>query len=566
MKNLDQTYSRKYLSKELNPKNESELKTVYQQLLDYKINSVDNLKSFLEFWSELNSIVDEAISISYVNMTVDTKDKAAEAEYLHYIENISPIIDPFENSLQEKFLASSFIDQLDNSYYAVFIKKTKSEKEIYRKENIDLFIQDAKLSQNYQKITGSWMVEYEGKNYTVQQMAVFQENPDRIIREKTYRARVDVHLKDAEQLEDLFDEMLKIRTQAARNAGFANYRDYAFVSKGRFDYTPQDCLNMHDSIAETLVPLISEWTKEKCKKLGITSLRPWDLYVDPDGYGIIKAFDSEKELCDKTEKIFSSLNPIIGGYFQYMREHKLLDLSSREGKAPGGYMTELSEKRVPFIFMNAVGSKRDVDTLLHEAGHSFHAFQARDQFLKSYRSSPLEFAEVASMSMELLGRPYFHNVYKQEEITRVKREQLIKIVEFFPFMSMIDSFQHWVYTTEDNGRDARGKKWQELNRRFQPFLDMSGLDRIEKTRWQYPHVYTSPFYYIEYGIAQLGALQFWRNSLVNEKEAIEYYLKALSLGGSVPLPKLFESGNISFVMDKKSLQDLVNLIKKEISE
>jgi oligoendopeptidase F len=323
---------------------------------------------------------------------------------------------------------------------------------------------------------------------------------------------------------------------------------------------------MHDSIAETLVPLISEWTKEKCKKLGITSLRPWDLYVDPDGYGIIKAFDSEKELCDKTEKIFSALNPIIGGYFQYMREHKLLDLSSREGKAPGGYMTELSEKRVPFIFMNAVGSKRDVDTLLHEAGHSFHAFQARDQFLKSYRSSPLEFAEVASMSMELLGRPYFHNVYKKEEITRVKREQLIKIVEFFPFMSMIDSFQHWVYTTEDNGREARGKKWQELNRRFQPFLDMSGLDRIEKTRWQYPHVYTSPFYYIEYGIAQLGALQFWRNSLVNEKEAIEYYLKALSLGGSVPLPKLFESGNISFVMDKKSLQDLVNLIKKEISE
>jgi oligoendopeptidase F len=496
---------------------------------------------------------------------VDTKNKAAETEYLHFIENISPIIDPFENFLQEKFLSSPFIKELDNDYYAVYIRKTKSEKQIYRKENLDLFIQDAKLSQNYQKIAGSWMVDYEGKKYTVQQMAVFQENQDRDIREKTYKARVDVHLKDSEQLEDLFDEMLKIRTQAARNAGFANYRDYAFVSKGRFDYTAQDCLNMHDSIADALVPLISDWTKEKCKKLGITSLRPWDLYVDPDGYGTIQAFEDEKELCDKVEKIFSSMNPVTNAYFTYMRENKLLDLFSREGKAPGGYMTEFSERRVPFIFMNAVGSKRDVDTLLHEAGHSFHAFQARDQFLKSYRSSPLEFAEVASMSMELLARPYFHNVYKPEEVERVKREQLIKIIEFFPFMSMIDSFQHWVYTTEDNGREARGNKWQELNRKFQPFLDMSGLEKIEKTRWQYPHVYTSPFYYIEYGIAQLGALQIWRNSLANEKQAIEYYLKALSLGGSVPLPKLFESGNISFVMDKKSLQELVNLIKKEIS-
>lgn len=566
MKTLDKKYDRKYLPKEFNPKNENELKSIYQNLLDYDIQSLQDLESFLEFWSELAAVVDEAGSLAYVNMTVDTKNKAAESEYLHIVENIYPITDPFENSLKEKFLSSPFIDKLDNQYYALFIKRTKSEKEIYRQENVDLFVQDAKLSQTYQKITGSWMVDYEGKKYTVQQMAIFQENQDRIIREKSYHARVNVHLKDKDALEDLFDEMLKVRTQTARNAGFANYRDYAFVLKGRFDYTPQDCLNMHEGIAETLVPLISEWTKEKCSKLGITSLRPWDLYVDPDGYGAIKAFENDNELCDKVEKVFSSLHPLTGAYFKYMRENKLLDLSSREGKAPGGYMTELSERRVPFIFMNAVGSKRDVDTLLHEAGHSFHAFQAREQILKSYRSSPLEFAEVASMSMELLGRPYFHYVYKPEEITRVKREQLIKIVEFFPFMSMIDSFQHWVYTTEDNGREARGKKWQELNRKFQPYLDMSGLDEIEKTRWQYPHVYTSPFYYIEYGIAQLGALQVWRNSLQNEKEAVEYYLKALSLGGSAPLPELFQSGNISFVMDKKSLQDLVDLIKKQISE
>lgn len=563
---LEKKYDRKYLPKEFNPRNENELDSIYKNLVDYPIQSLQDLESFLEFWSELSAIIDEAGSLAYVNMTVDTKNKTAESEYLHIVEKVYPITDPYENSLKEKFLSSPFLNQLDNEYYALFIKRTKSEKEIYRQENTELFVQDAKLSQTYQKITGSWMVDYEGKKYTVQQMAIFQENPDRNIREKSYQARVNVHLNDKEALEDLFDEMLKVRTQIARNAGFANYRDYAFVAKGRFDYTPKDCLDMHEAIAETLVPLISEWTKEKCTKLGITSLRPWDLYVDPDGHGSIKAFDNDNELCDKVEKIFYSLNPLTGAYFKYMRDNKLLDLSSREGKAPGGYMTELSERRVPFIFMNAVGSKRDVDTLLHEAGHSFHAFQAREQILKSYRSSPLEFAEVASMSMELLGRPYFQYVYKPEEVTRVRREQLIKIVEFFPFMSMIDSFQHWVYTTDDNGREARGKKWQELNRKFQPFLDMTGLDEIEKTRWQYPHVYTSPFYYIEYGIAQLGALQVWRNSLQNEKQAVEYYLKALSLGGSTPLPKLFESAKISFVMDKKSLQELVDLIKKEISE
>jgi hypothetical protein len=288
-------------------------------------------------------------------------------------------------------------------------------------------------------------------------------------------------------------------------------------------------------------------------------------FVYPSIDTLIKPFETEEEFCDKVQKIFEGVHPKTGEYFKYMRENKLLDLSSREGKAPGGYMTELSEKRVPFIFMNAVGTKRDVDTLLHEGGHSIHAFQARDQILKSYRSSPLEFAEVASMSMELLGRPFFQHVYKQEDLERVKKEQLIKIVEFFPFMSMIDSFQHWVYTTEDNGREARGKKWQELNRRFQPYLDMSGMDEIEKTRWQYSHIYTVPFYYIEYGIAQVGALQVWKNSLKDPKKAVDDYLAGLALGGSKPLPELFKAANISFAMDKNTLKELVSIIKDQVA-
>ena len=561
---LNKNFPRKYISPDFSPKDKDGLIAVYDKLLSYPVSSEKEFIEFIEFWSEFACVVDEAGSIAYVKMTCDTKSKEADDEYLHLVQNIFPICHEYEDKVKKKFLGSEFLNKIDQSYFGLFIKQTKSEDEIYRKENIDLFTKDSVLCQNYQKITGAWMVDYDGKRQTTQQIMVYQENPDRSIRESAYRARVAVHMEDVSKLEDLYDEMLVVRKQIAINAGFKNYRDYKFVANARFDYTPEDCLRFHSAIEESLVPLLTEWNKEKCKKLNISSLRPWDLYVDPDSKGMIKAFDTEEEFCDKVQKIFEDVHPKTGEYFRFMRENKLLDLSSREGKAPGGYMTELSERRVPFIFMNAVGTKRDVDTLLHEGGHSIHAFQAREQVLKGYRSSPLEFAEVASMSMELLGRPFFKYVYKPEDIERVKKEQLVKIVEFFPFMSMIDSFQHWVYTTEDNGREARGKKWQELNRRFQPYLDMSGMDEIEKTRWQYPHVYTVPFYYIEYGIAQVGALQVWKNSLKNPKKAVDDYLSGLALGGSKPLPDLFKAANISFAMDKNTLSELVSIIKEQV--
>ncbi len=561
---INKDFPRKYISPDFSAKDKDGLIAAYGKLLSYPISTEKEFLQFIEFWSEFACVIDEAGSLAYVKMTCDTKSKEADDEYLHLVQNIFPVCHEYEDKVKKKFLGSEFLNTIDQSYYGLFIKQTKSEDEIYRKENIDLFTKDSVLCQNYQKITGAWMVDFDGKRQTTQQIMVYQENPDRSIRESAYRARVAVHMEDISKLEDLYDEMLAVRKQIAINAGFKNYRDYKFVANARFDYTPEDCLRFHSAIEESLVPLLSEWNKEKCNKLDISSLRPWDLYVDPDSKGIIKAFDTEEEFCDKVQKIFEDVHPKTGEYFRFMRENKLLDLSSREGKAPGGYMTELSERRVPFIFMNAVGTKRDVDTLLHEGGHSIHAFQAREQLLKGYRSSPLEFAEVASMSMELLGRPFFNYVYKSEDIERVKKEQLVKIVEFFPFMSMIDSFQHWVYTTEDNGREARGKKWQELNRKFQPYLDMSGMDEIEKTRWQYPHVYTVPFYYIEYGIAQIGALQVWKNSLKNPKKAVDDYLSGLALGGSKPLPELFKAANISFAMDKNTLSELVSIIKEQV--
>lgn len=564
---LTKTWQRKFVPAQFSPESKDDVEKEFNSLLNSDVGTHKSLVKYLDHWSELMAVIEEAMSRAYVNMTIDTKNTEDEKKYMHIIEHIMPVMEDYLHKLKIKLFASPAVDMLDKDYYALFLKSAKTDTEIFKVENIPFFVEDTKLSQKYQKISGAWMVEFEGKKYTVQQMALFQEEQNRDLRERAYRAKTEVHMKDVPVLEDLYDAMLINRKKIAVGAGLSDYREYMFKAKHRFDYTPDDCLRFHDAIAEVIVPVLSEWMKVKTEKLKIGAIRPWDIYVDPDGHGVIKAFADDTELCSKVSRVFNNMDKNLGGYFDFMQKNQLLDLGSREGKAPGGYMTDLSERRVPFIFMNAVGSRRDVDTLLHEMGHSIHAFQAREQVLSVYRTSPLEFAEVASMSMELLARKYFDIIYTPEQIEIVKKDQLKKILEFFPFMSMIDSFQHWVYTNSVNGRIERGDKWQELAKRFQPFLDMSGMDDIARTRWQYPHIYTVPFYYIEYGIAQIGALQVWHNSLkIGEKHAINKYLEALQLGGSKPLPELFKTADINFAMDKKTLQELVNLIREEVGE
>ncbi|HMZ60004.1 MAG TPA: M3 family metallopeptidase, partial [Leptospiraceae bacterium] len=310
-------YERKFFSKTFDPRNREELEKEYIEFLKEDVQTKEGLERFTEKWSELAAIVDEAGSLSYVGMTSDTKNEKAEKDYLHLVENIFPLCQVYEDRVKEKFLSSPALNQLNSEYYALFIKQVRSEKEIYREENISLHTKDSLLAQNYQKITGAWMAEFEGKRRTMQEINVFLESPDRDLRERAYRTRVGVHLQDAENLENLFDEMLSTRAKIASNAGFSNYRDYKFVAGGRFDYTPSDCLRFHDAISETIVPLLSEWTKEKCNKLGISSLRPWDISADPEAKEQIRAFSSEEEFLEKTGKVFDSIHPRLGNYFQF---------------------------------------------------------------------------------------------------------------------------------------------------------------------------------------------------------------------------------------------------------
>jgi oligoendopeptidase F len=386
----------------------------------------------------------------------------------------------------------------------------------------------------------------------------FLEETDRATREEAWRARMDAKLADAAALDDLYDRMIELRQRLARNAGFDNYRDYKFQEMKRFDYTPEQCMAFHEAIAKHIVPVVARHMQERKRKLGVDTLRPWDLEVDPDGAPPLKPFEDVARLKEGCERIVRQLDPDLAGFFQGMVDQGLLDLESRQGKAPGGYMDMLPDTGAGFIFMNAVGTKDDVETLLHEGGHAFHYYLARRQPLTSYHQTSHEFSEVASMSMELLSRPYLSEFYSEEELKRLLPDQLKSTLRFFPFMSMIDSFQHWVYTTDgDNGAEARRRKWVELEGKFRPSLDWTGLEQYREIGWQYLHVFEVPFYYIEYGIAQLAALRIWLNSLEDEHAAVEAYKRGLALGGSRPLPDLFEAAGAGFALDDKTVRAIV---------
>jgi oligoendopeptidase F len=372
-------------------------------------------------------------------------------------------------------------------------------------------------------------------------------------------------LREADALEEIFEQLLALRQEVALAAGFANYRDYMFARKERFDYTPEDCVRFHEAIEHHIVPLARELQRERARKLGVDPLRPWDLAVDPDQHAPLAPFRASSELLEKSHAIFAQLDPRLADYFQVLRAQELVDLDNRKGKAPGGYQSTLAEARVPFIFMNAVGTHRDVETMLHEAGHAFHALAAREQPLHAYRSAPIEFCEVASMGMELLAAPHLPAFYREEETRRAQRTHLEGIINFFPWMATVDAFQHWLYLHPGHSREERRAAWLGLMDRFGGIEDWSGFEANRAVVWHRQlHIFEIPFYYVEYGIAQLGALQLWRAAQADRPGAINRYLAGLSLGGSRPLPELFEASGLAFDFTDTTIAPLMREVKAEL--
>lgn len=547
----------------------SQVKPLFARLENQigKCQSASELEQWLQDWSELSAALDEEASRRHIAMTCHTDNAEAEKAFLHFVEHIEPQLKPRQFQLEKLFIAHPQRSKLPSPRYDVFVRDVQNHVELFREANVALETEEAKGGQQYQKLSGALTVTFRGEERTLVQMGKYLEEPDRPLRQEAWELVARRRLQEREQFEEQFEQLVKLRGQIAANSGFQNYRDYAFRSKGRFDYTPEDCAKFHDAVASEVLPALRELQAGRRKQLGWEKLRPWDLAVDPMNRPALKPFEKVEDMVTRSQRIFNKLDGELAGGFQRMQDLKLLDLANRKGKAPGGYQSTLNEARLPFIFMNAVGQQRDVETILHEAGHAFHALATRDEDLLAYRSAPIEFCEVASMSMELLGNEFIEEFYPAAEAQRARRTHLEGIISVLAWIATVDAFQHWIYTHPGHSRAERAAAWNALMDRFAGDVDWSGYEEARAHLWHRQlHIFLYPFYYIEYGIAQLGALQVWANSKRDQAKALRDYKTALALGGSKPLPELFATAGCRFQFDAATIKPLVELVRAELAK
>jgi oligoendopeptidase F len=544
----------------------SNLRPLYESLQQRELKCQACLERLILDRSELDAAVREAAAVLYINMTCHTDDAPSKKAYLYFVEGVEPELRRAGFELDKKIAKSPHASKLDRARYEVLLRDLRTDVELFRDENVPLMTEDTKLGQQYSEICGAMMVEFRGREHTLPQMAKYLEETDRATREEAWRLVAERRFRDHEKLSDIFDEMIRIRHQIALNAGFANYRDYMFKAKHRFDYTPADCEAFHRGAEQVCVPLYRQLNRERAEALKIGVLRPWDLDVDVKGREPLRPFDHADQLVEGSSRIFHRIDGSLGAMFDTLRDGTSLDLESRKGKAPGGYQQHRDRSRKPFIFMNAAGRHDDLQTMLHEAGHAFHAILSKDEPLLHYRHAPLEFAEVASMGMELLAQPYLDEFYAEPEAERARRSHLEELVRLVPWVARIDAFQHWIYTNPTHTRAQRTATWRELETRFGAEIDWSGFESHRDMNWQRQlHLFEVPFYYIEYGIAQLGALQLWLHARRNERTTLQNYQRALALGGSRPIPQLFGAAELEFKFGPEVMKSLFDEVRGELA-
>ncbi|HYE60912.1 MAG TPA: M3 family oligoendopeptidase [Phycisphaerales bacterium] len=554
------------------------LEPLFKALLERPVRSAEELEAWLLDRSELAAACSEGRANLYISMSCDTDGKAAQQAYASYIENVAPRLTPLFFELDKRLVELAKKFPLDAGRYGVLLRAAQADVELFREENVPLETELAKLSQKYDQIAGAMSVQFEGEEKTLPQMAKYQELPDRAKREAAWRTVMDRRFQDVTAINDVYEEMVALRTKVGRNAGFEDYVGYAFKSKHRFDYGVEACRQFHAGVEEAIVPLVREFDRKRAADLKLDALRPWDFGVDPKGRGPLKPFNGGKDLMDKSLATFRRLDARLAEMFARLgtgeesrgaRDGACLDLDSRKGKAPGGYQYMRDRTRRPFIFMNAAGMHKDVETMVHEAGHAFHSMLCEEEPLVEYRHSPIEFAEVASMSMELLSMPHWRSFYaSDEDWARAAREQLKHSLLLLPWIAQIDAFQLWVYGNPKHTREERATFWLGLDERFGSRIDWTGLEKYRRWIWQRQlHLFSHPFYYIEYGIARLGALQLWLHSLEKgEKSAVELYIKGLSLGGSRPLPELFRASGLTFDFGPDAVKRIAERVRVELDK
>jgi oligoendopeptidase F len=541
----------------------------FEELVNRPILSKQELEKWLLDLREVEAFVSEVACWRQIKMTCDTTDKSLEEAFTYFCMEIQPKMQPYADALNKKLIASPFTQELDQSTYYTYLRSVKKSIDLFRTENIPLQAELSVLQQQYGTIAGKMTIEMEGQEYTLQQAAKFLEHENREVREEAYRKIQDRRLQDKTEMHDLFSTLIQKRHQVAVNAGFKNYRDYKFAELGRFDYTKEDCFQFHEAVKLHVLPLIDKIYTRKKNKLGLDTLKPWDTEAEPAGTKPLRPFTDGKDLYEKSVACFEKLNPFFADCLKKMNELKHFDLESRKGKAPGGYNCPLAESGAPFIFMNAAGQMSDVTTMVHEGGHAIHSFLAHPLSLSAFKEYPMEIAEVASMSMELFTMNHWQSFFSNpEDLKRAQEHQLERTITIFPWIAIIDKFQHWVYENPSHTIEERTAEWLLILKEFSTnSIDYTGLEAYREIGWQRQlHLFEVPFYYIEYGIAQLGAIGMWMQYQQNPSQALENYMNALALGGTKTLPELYQTAGLQFDFSPAYVKNLMDFTNQELEK
>ena len=557
---------RRFLPDDLKIDSWNKVEKYFLDLRERKISSKKELEHWLLDWSELDAVLSEDLAWRYIRMTCDTANPEFVKAYTFYITEIEPKISPFGNEFNKKLIDSSFLKELDQEKYRIYLRSVRKAVDIFRTENIPLFTEQNTESQKFGSISGDQTIHYKDQELTMQRGASMLKETDRGTREEVWKMMQERREKDVDTLNTLYTKLIGLRNKIALNAGFLNYRDYKFASLGRFDYGVKDCFDFHDSILNEIVPNNILADKERREKLGLVTLRPWDMDVDVTGKDPLRPFINSADLISRSVSCFYKVRHYFGECLETMNAMKHLDLDSRKGKAPGGYNYPLFEIGVPFIFMNSVGTHRDLVTMVHEGGHAVHSFLSRNLEITEFKSIPSEVAELASMSMELISMEHWEVFFSnKEDLKRARKEQLDKILHTLPWIAMVDKFQHWVYENPDHDLNERAAKWLSLTDQFHGTeVDWSGLEHYKKRFWQNQmHIFEVPFYYIEYGFAQLGAVAVWRNYKKDPEKALDQYQAALTLGYTRSIPEIYKTAGIRFDFSRAYVKELIDFVVAE---
>jgi len=546
----------------------SQIEPHYQALVERPINPED-IAAWLADWSRLQDLIYERHQRHYVATTLDTTDQQAEQDYDHFLDEIYPQAQAADQRLKQKLLDSG----VEPKDFEIPLRNMRTQAELFREANLPLLSKELKLANEYARVISLQTIQWEGQELTIDQVTPLLQANDRSKREEVWRLARQRQLADREAINEIWIKLMDLRRSLAENADLPDYRAYRWQQLLRFDYTPDDCAAFRQAIREVIIPAALRSYERRREHLGLDSLRPWDLNVDPFNRPALRPFDDSKELEAKCAAIFHQIDPQLGAYFESMRQDEMLDLENRKGKAPGGYCTDYTAIRKAFIFMNAVGVHDDVQTLIHEGGHAFHVYESADLPYHSQLEVPMEFAEVASMGMEFLAGPYLTGeeggFYSPAEAARARIEHLEFSLQFWPYMAVVDEFQHWAYENHAAASDPAScdQKWGELWDTYMIGVDWSGFEDQKLTGWhRKEHIFEVPFYYVEYGLAQLGAVQVWQNAQRDQATAVADYRRSLSLGGTVSLPKLFDVAGARFAFDSSTLGEAVALMENTIAE